>query len=158
MNGATLLDSFVTNTTDACPLINISNISAGNTMSRVPGTTGVTLGTGGYSCSTYAWTIATYEAFTNNAASAQDLWASQKIHTARLFVAHTSGRSSSIATTNGYARGLWKSDYLCLDRGGTVQLGDTMTISGNAWTVISNSANIIGGTGSAALIIVTRAT
>lgn len=155
MSGATLLDSFVTNATDNIPLINISNVAAGNTFSCIPGATGTSLGTSAFTCYTQGWTTPMQEGFTTNSAGSQDLWASQKVHVSRIFVAHSPGRSTTLATTNGYARGLWKSDFLAIQRGGTVQLGDTMTISGNTWTVISNSANAFGS--GQTLIVLTRA-
>lgn len=156
MSGAMLLDSFVTNQTDL-PLINVSNVALGNTMSRLPGVTAASGASTQWECSTLPWTSAAAEGFTTNASGAQDLWSSQKIHVARIFVEHTVGRSLTLATSQGFARGLWKSDFLCFTRGGTVQLGDTMTIAGNTWTVISNSANLFGGTGGLAMIVVTRA-
>lgn len=157
MNGAMLLDSFVTNATDL-PLIGVSSITAGgNSMSRLPGITGVSITPGtGWECETYPWTTPTRQGIGTNAASAQDLWSSNKIHVARVFVGHSAGNTAANAFLYGYAKGLWKTDFLCFTRGGTVQLGDTMTIAGNTWTVINTSA-ILLGTGQA-LIIVARAT
>jgi hypothetical protein len=152
-NGAQLLDSFVTNAVDL-PLINIASVTAaGNTFSRVPGVL-VTMASTGYGIDTRGWTTPVTDAFTTNAAGAQDLWSSSKIHVGRIFVSHQAGRSAANAIISGYARGLWKTDYLCFVAGGTVQLGDTMTIAGNTWTVIAKGTL---GTGQN-LIIVTRAT
>lgn len=155
-NAAMLLDSIITSTTDL-PLINVGVAGASaNSMSRVAGVSGVTFGTGtGWQCDTYPWTTPTRQGIGTNAASSQDLWASNKIHVARIFVGHSAGNTSANSFLYGYGKGLWKTDFLCFTRGGTVQLGDTMTIGGNTWTVINNSATVLG-TG-AALIIVTRA-
>lgn len=152
MMGAMLLDSFVTNTSDL-PLINVSStVAAANTFSRLPGVTSAG-GNNIWGCDMRGWTTATQDGFATNAAFAQDLWSSEKIHVARIFVSHVPGRSATLAFTLGYARGLWKTDWLCFARGGTVLLGDTMTIAGNTWTVISNSS-ILFGTGLAMCVAV----
>jgi hypothetical protein len=60
------------------------------------------------------------------------------------------------ATANWYqmggVRGLAKSDFLVMSTGGTVNLGDTMSVGGNTWTVISS-----GGSSNAKYLLV-RAT
>lgn len=156
MNGAMLLDSFITIGTDL-PLVNVSGSTAtGNSMSRVMGVSSTISPGTGWECETYPWTTPTRQGIGTNAAASQDLWMGQKIHVARIFVGHSAGNTTANASLYGYAKGLWKTDFLCFTRGGTVQLGDTMTISGNTWTVINNSS-IVLGTGQA-LILLTRAT
>jgi hypothetical protein len=166
-NGAMLLDSVITNATDL-PLISVSPgasaASNGNSFSRLPGVAvapGTTIT--GWQCAAMGWTSPTQEGFTTNAANQQDLWASRKIHDARIFVGHSGGRlaGNSGANDRGYARGLWKTDYRCLVAGGTVQLGDLQAIEGvptsdpNPWTVIYKG--FPGSTGTQNLVILTRA-
>jgi hypothetical protein len=155
MNGAMLLDSFVTNAPDLPLIVVTAQSISGNSFSRLPGVT-VTLASSGFACDTRGWTSPVVDAFTTNAAFAQDLWSSNKIHDGRIMVSHQAGRSAANALTMGFLRGLWKTDFLCFARGGTVLLGDTQVIAGNTWTVISNSSFNLG-TGQP-LIILTRAT
>jgi hypothetical protein len=154
--GFGLLDSFVTNATEM-PLMSLSSgNTVANTFTRLPGVSG-SVSSGGNG-SLYPWTQACAEGFTTNASNQQDLWASSKVHAARLFAAHTPGRVAGNSGANnwGYARGLWKQEILAVRSGGTVQLGDTMTIAGNTWTVIGTPA-VYGSTGSTSCFLVTRA-
>lgn len=140
-NGFQLLDSFVTNTDDPMPLVGFNPWASANihasTMATLPGVTGsVSSHTFGTTC--LAWTIPTHEAYTNQGAGNTDLWADSKIHVARLLYTHHAGRTAGSpgAANLGYARGLIKTDFLFINTGGTVSLGDTMTIKGNTWTCI----------------------
>jgi hypothetical protein len=126
-NGAMLLDSFVTNATDALPLIHFCEQAAGNVYTRLPGVTAAN--SAQWQITTVPWTTPVVDAFTTQAANAQDLWANSKCHAARVFSVHTPGRSTVNAITSGYGRGLWKTDYLCMNPGaGTIQLGDRLSI------------------------------
>jgi hypothetical protein len=155
MNGAMLLDSFVTIATDL-PLISVSDHTAtGNSMSRLPGVT-TSVATNAFQCSTQGWTTPITDGVTTQAVNAQDFWSGGKVHAGRLFTSHSAGRVAAAATTSGYARGLWKDDFRCIRTGGTVNLGDTMVIAGNTWTVIGTGT--IGGSGSdASLVVLVRA-
>jgi len=160
---AMLLDSFVTNLTDfplAC-IQNTTTAANGSSMTRAMGVT-VSISTTAFSCTCRPWTTATLERFTTNASAQQDFWASGKVHAARVFVAHTPGRAAGNSGANnwGYAKGLWKNDLLAIVVGGTVSIGDTMTIAGNTWTAVSPGATtqFFGSTGSESMIIFTRAT
>lgn len=154
-NGAMLLDSFCTNAADM-PLMNYQdNSTAGNSFSRLPGVA-TAIASQAFQITNEPWTVPVVDAFTTNAAGAQDLWSSNKIHVSRCMAAHSPGRSTTLATTIGYARGLYKTDLLIFAAGGTVQLGDTMTIAGNTWTVVGKVWDATSAT--AKWIMVTRAT
>lgn len=160
--GVMLLDSFVTNQTDF-PLVAIQNTTSatnGTCMTRLPGVT-ASITTGAYSSTCRFWTTAALEGFTTNASAQQDFWASGKVHASRIFFTHTMGRVAGNSGANnwGYAKGLWKSDLLAIKIGGTVSIGDTMTIAGNTWTVVSPGATtqFFGSTGSDSMIVFARA-
>jgi len=145
-NGAMILDSFITNTSDM-PLMSFAPSSGNNsecTFCRLPGVVVVPASTA-WGVSLRSWTRPPSEANTSNTVNSTDLWASGKIHVSRVFVIHTPGMTAGAggAYDNGYARGLMKSDILCISVGGTVQLGDTMTITGNTWTVIAKNTSYI---------------
>lgn len=140
-NGFQLLDSFVTNVDDPIPLVGFNPWTAtsvhSNTMATLPGVTD-SVATHMFGTTCVAWTIPTHEAFTNQGSGNTDLWSDSKIHVARLLYTHHPGRSAGSpgAANLGYARGLIKTDFLFINVGGTVDLGDTMTIKGNTWTCI----------------------
>jgi hypothetical protein len=75
--------------------------------------------------------------FNNAAATNVDLWQGGKSYVSRIVVVHAyGGTSGTVASTSGFFRGLVKNDYICIAAGGTVQLGDTITVAGVTWTVI----------------------
>ena len=159
--GFMLIDSLVTGIPDPVPLISIrSATTAGNIGAAFTNLPGVTVSPGttttGWQLLTTGWTTPLVSPTTSQAAGAQDLWADSKVHIGRIFVAHSGGNSSGTggAADRGYARGLIKSDFLGMSQGGNVQYGDTMTIDGDTWKVISNGFH--GSTGTQALIILTR--
>jgi len=116
--------------TDSLPLAGLT--SGGYSLSiqhRLPGVNSVA----GCSFDLYAepWTF-NGQLSTSNQTNANDKWQNNKVHCTRW-----SMRSSASAGTHvqGAMRGLIKQDLLMLRAGGTVNLGDTMVIAGNTWTV-----------------------
>jgi hypothetical protein len=159
--GAMLIDSFVANTTDGCPLITFKQTAAAYsycTFSNLPGVATV----GGSSTSSWViaamgWTRGLVSAVSYNLADRFDLWQDSKIHVGRLVVAHVDGAAAGTANLYGYLRGLVKIDFLAVSNaGGTVNLGDTISIDGNTWTVIAYG--YFGNTGAQNVVLVTRAT
>jgi hypothetical protein len=84
-----------------------------------------------------------------------DAWQGGKTYVARIVEWHSYGLTSGVALTSGYYRGLVKNDFLCIAAGGTVQIGDTMTVSGVTWTVIKLVGN--NGTSGQNMAWLTRA-
>lgn len=157
-SGVMLLDSFVVNVTDNMPLVLFrSNASvANNIMSFVslPGVISVS-SSATWTGVAKAWVIAVDDEVTTNAANQQDLWAGTKVFVSRAFVAHSAGYTAALPITHGYARGLMKTDVLCVSAGGTINLGDTMVIGGNTWTCVG--FGFFGATNSGTLVMVVRA-
>jgi len=146
--GFGLLDSFVNNGAPDLPLYGYNSSSGGgNSFSRLPGIT-ATVASSAFQMQVLPWTVAAFDTMTSNAANAQEGFAAggNKIHVGRVFAAHQAGRTTAPAPlNNGYARGLWKQDFLIFNTGGTVLLGDTMTVMGNTWTVIGKGFSIQSG-------------
>jgi hypothetical protein len=161
MTGAQLVDTFVANVTDAVPLVTCKMLgTAGqtNTFASLPGVATVSgSSTLSWTAVVQGWTQALRQANTYNLANAYDLWQDSKIHVGRLFVWHGDGTTATDAASYGFARGLYKTDFLAVSNaGGTVNLGDTITIDGNTWTVIGYG--YFGSIGSQNLVLLTRAT
>lgn len=166
---AGLLDSFVTNTTDRVPLtvhIGAGAPTTGSAFSSLPGITSLSGGTAsrGWQASSSGWThnVLTQGAseggslFNNALSTNVDAWQGGKTYVARIVEWHSYGLTSgTVASTSGYYRGLVKSDFLCIGSGGTVQIGDTMIISGVTWTVIKLVG--INGTSGQSMSWLTRA-
>lgn len=161
MSGAFLMDSFLTNVTDVLPLVQLSPQGAsgvGCSFTRLPGVT-TSVSTNAFQATVKGWTTPIVDGFSTNASAAQDIWSSSKVQVGRVFISHSAGRSGTALSTVGYARGLLKTDWLCIRGGGAVTAGDTMTISGNTWTVMYKGTNVLGGTGSdSTLVLLCRAT
>jgi hypothetical protein len=154
------MDSLITNVTDVLPLAQIAptgGSGTGMTFTRLPGV-GTSVTTNAFQISGKGWTCPVVDGFSTNASGAQDIWSSAKVQVARIFLTHTPGRATATIAAAGYARGLLKTDWLCIRAGGAVTLGDTMTISGNTWTVMYKGTNAFGSSGSDTLVLLTRAT
>lgn len=165
-----LLDSFVSNATDSMPLVcSIADTASelvGSSFSSLPGVVTMANGT-----SSRAWQAA-YTAWTHNvlaggapeggslfnntAATQVDLWASSKAYVSRIVCWHGYGQTVVAGASSGFYRGLVKSDFLCIAAGGTVQLGDTIVVSGITWTVIKFAGAV--GTSAQSMAWLTRAT
>ena len=80
----------------------------------------------------------------SNAANAQDKWLGGNIPVSRLAAYHYLDTAADKMYIGGY-RGLLPSDFMCFYTGGTVVLGDTLTIDDGAtpstWTVMGKSTN-----------------
>jgi len=153
---AGLLDSFVANVADRCPLVlfvaDTASETASSSFTSLPGVSSLSGGVAsrGWQATFTAWTHNVLSTapeggslFNNAAATNVDLWQNGKTYVARIVCFHAYGTTSgTVSSTSGYYRGLVKSDFLCIASGGTVQLGDTMVISGITWTVIKTMGTI----------------
>lgn len=140
--GAHLMDSLISAYTDGCPLVMIrdgANDSAARHFTRLPGVTDSTIAK--WAASNIAgWT--TLEG--SNAVNENDFWQGGKGLAARILLTH-SNNATNMRLIGG-VRGLIKADFLVINPGGTVELGDTTTIDGNTWAVIAKSSGF-GGMG-----------
>lgn len=145
-----LLDSIITNATDGCPLVSfLSGSSTSSAFTRLPGVTSLTGGTAsrGWMAAFNPWTLNVSDGtgsgsaiFNNTANTYVDLWQSGQAYVARIMCTHNYGSTATVAATSGYYRGFVKSEFLAIANGGTVQLGDTLTINGLTYTVIKKMA------------------
>lgn len=139
-----LMDSIISGATDTYPLVGICGLpcegsGAYGLFLTLPGLGAI--GTGvSYCFAAYVagWTHAANLAVTN-ATNVFDKWANSGIWVARVFMFH--GVSSANHYLWGKVRGLLKSDVLCFYVGGTVNIGDTMTIDGTTYTVLGPVSN-----------------
>jgi hypothetical protein len=104
---------------------------------NLPGVASLATVNGGFGTIIAPWTYpALYANAMSNASNANDKWQENKIHVSRALVLHKVTTSSSYLY--GFARGLLKSDIMIIPMGGTVNIGDTMTINDDAtpevWT------------------------
>lgn len=145
-----LLDSFVANTTDGCPLVACGITGTQIGVSRLPGV--ITSNTDQWRVQARFWTRMPTLG-TSNAANDVDFWQSGKVHVSRTLI--TNSAATNVWFQSGGARGLVKGDIIAFKTGGTVQLGDTMVIAGNTWTVVGSNLTLNGGD---AMHLITRAT
>jgi hypothetical protein len=134
MHIAGLMDTFVVNTTDSCPLFAAGPTAAHAGVSRLPGV--ITSNTDQWRVNSLFWTRGP-NLGTDNSTNNNDIWQSNKIHVSRILIVNKA--AATLWFQSGGLRGLIKSDVLSFKTGGTVQLGDTMVISGNTWTVVGTS-------------------
>ena len=156
--GAICLDSFVVGVDDKWPIIIISaNYSNANNFMTLPGVVPPAADAEMWRTYNEQWTRAAALGVTSNSVGYVDLWQEGKIHVSRIFCSHNPGRTggASDSAVLGFARGLWPDDYRSFAAGGTVQLGDTMSIDGNTWTVIGKASAY--GYNAPTIVIATRA-
>lgn len=135
------LDS-ITGVSDPMPLYAYSTQAGMGGFSRLPG---VSVNSVSYMWQTalYSWNGAVQSAVTTNATNMGDIWQSQGLYVGRVRVQNRAVSAYQI----GGVRGLMPSDMLAFSVGGTVGLGDTMTIGANAdWTVVGTSITVGSGT------------
>lgn len=156
--GAICLESFLVGVDDKWPIIIISaNYSNANNFMTLPGVVSPASNSDMWRAYNEQWSRAGSLGVTSNSVGYVDLWQEGKIHVSRIFCSHNPGRTggASGSAVLGFARGLWPDDYRAFASGGTVQLGDTMTIDGNTWTVIGKSSAY--GYNAPGMVIVARA-
>lgn len=135
----TLMDSLISPSvaTDGCPLVGVDNNGFNAGYTRLPGVTDATQNK--WNAGVFGWAAVLGS---NSAATNVDFWQGGKVITSRLASGNRGGNGSM--NLAGGLRGLLKADILAFQQGGTVQLGDTVTIDGNTWTVIHLAPTSIG--------------
>ena len=83
-----------------------------------------------------------------------DLWQGGKSYVSRICCWHVYATTLTTVSYAGGYRGLVKNDFLCIASGGTVQLGDTITVAGVTYVVIKRMA--AEGTSSQTICWITR--
>jgi hypothetical protein len=140
-----VFDSLVQGATDTYPACVVCNVHTGNAYSafmNLPGLGAISPGVASaFELDIVGWTAPANIGVTN-ANNAFDKWANSGIWVARVCLVHSVSAAQRYLW--GGARGLLKSDILCFYNGGTVNIGDTMTIGGTTYTVLGpvhNSGN-----------------
>jgi len=88
--------------------------------------------------------LSTYIYGGNNGNNINDLWQDNGVHVTRVLCEHRV--TQALYYTCGALRGLLKDEVKCIYMGGTIQIGDTVTLSNNGtpetWTVMGKIDNI----------------
>jgi len=135
-----LMDSTVTGSTDNRPLVSINSTTGG--FATLPGVTGSAGGSAMWGATGVPWNTLLAglltQSFTNT-----DFWMTSRVIATRLAMVHDVTAANS--TTYGLLRGLLKADILVITAGtNTLLPGDTITIAGNTWTIVSSSTGLTG--------------
>lgn len=143
--GASLLDS-LTSVSDPLPLCAFNSVSGPGSsvafsFSRLPSVVDATI-SGKWFARLDPWSSPIAGFGGTNATNTNDLWQDNKIHVSRAKAGHrvTQGQGYLV----GLNRGLFKTGILVMQAGGTVNIGDTMVIGADTWTVISQSMSWLG--------------
>jgi hypothetical protein len=142
-----LMDS-LTSVTDTMPLVALG--SGSGAFTRLPSVTAGAGGVGMWGAGIGPWTTPIQIGFAGDESNTttNDKWLSGKIVVERCVIVHCV--TAANVTTYGCWRGLLKSDVLMMASSNNVQVGDTITIGGNTWTVISNALSGLGTASTAA--------
>jgi hypothetical protein len=142
-----LFDSLVSSGTDAYPLCMItSNVNSNHTYLKAPSIL-YSAASAAYNFGLFplSWTRAGQAQMgtfvVSNATNYSDKLLNGGVPASRVYLAHSVDKT--IWYTHGCTRGLLKSDVLCFPSGGTVNLGDTMTIGGVVYTVMGTLSPIV---------------
>jgi hypothetical protein len=144
-----LMDSIVdASLNDTLPLVmicnNSTNVGVNGAFIKVPGVTSVAGRAFSFDARPHAWNSVCTSSLTGTAVveGNYDIWKDQKIDVSRVMV--WQNVTSSQFVNWGCIRGLLKSGIMCITTGGSVSLGDTITIGEDTWTVVGlNAANYI---------------
>jgi hypothetical protein len=130
-----LLDSG-TAISDPCPLVLVGSSSGGAAkgVTRLPGVSVSSVSFMWFLIFRF-WLYSVQQSETNNGTNRNDLWQGNKIHVSRIAV-YSAASPVDWYRVGGF-RGLVKPNILGFGSGGTVNLGDTMVIGANTWTVVA---------------------
>ena len=144
-----LMDSLVdASLNDTLPLVmlctNNTQVATNGAFIRLPGITSVAGVSYSFDARPMAWNGVCTSSITGTAVlqGNYDIWKDQKIDVSRVMVWQNVATSQYVNW--GCIRGLLKSEIMCITTGGSVALGDTITIGEDTWTVVGlNAASYI---------------